>query len=115
MKGKKMESKNKENIKNTYNISHFPLKILSYLRKRKRGTAFFSELTKSLDRSKSQVSVTLKKLEGDLLISKSTKKPMRITITKKGIRIHQTAIKNMSGYNLNKGSEKKLNNKRKKR
>ena len=100
-----MESKNKENAKDLNTISIFPLKILSFLT-HKKDSALFSQLAKNLNRSKSQLSVALKKLELKHLISKSVKRPMMITITEKGKSIRQTAIKSMAKYKQVKGSEK---------
>ena len=98
---------NKENNSDSNRISNFPLKILMYL-SHKQGTVSFTDLTKYLNRSKSQLSVALKKMESKDLVSKSTNRPMLITITKKGISIKRSAIKSMVKYKNLEISEKKV-------
>ena len=89
------------------NVSIFTLKILIYL-SHKGGIVSFAELTKYLNRSKSQLSVALKKMESVDLVSKSVSRPMLITITKKGISVKRIAIKSMVKYKNLEISEKKL-------
>ena len=96
----------KENNFETGYVSIFTLKILLYL-SHKGGTVSFSELTKYLNRSKSQLSVALKKMVSDHLVSKSISRPMLITITKKGINTKRIAIKNIVKYQNLKPFEKK--------
>ena len=74
----------------------------------KGGTVSFGELTKYLNRSKSQLSVALKKMASKDLVLKSVNRPMQITITKKGINAKQNTLKNMVKYKKFDVSEENL-------
>lgn len=63
------------------------------------GTSYFSDILNYINRSKSQLSVALKKLEKENLILKNNSRPMLISITDKGSKLRQHAIKTMVKYN----------------
>lgn len=88
------------------------LQILLFLSYRK-GFAFFKDLQKYLDKSKSQISVALKKLENNKLISRNNTRPQKILITKKGINAKNNALRKIlkfKKYPTEKLSKSKANN-----
>ena len=81
------------------------LKIFLFL-SYKNGTCYFKELQDYLNRSKSQLSVALKKLKNIRLIKKNQGRPQKISITKKGIYVKNASLREIMKYR-NYNNEKK--------
>lgn len=86
---------------NNKTISMMSLKILLFLNHNK-GNASFKELTSYLNRSKSQVSLALKKLKSLNHIMRSHKRPQVISITKQGKIIKNQTLREILKFNQKK-------------
>ena len=83
---------------NNKTISMMSLKILLFLN-HNNGNASFKELTSYLNRSKSQVSLALKKLKSLNYIMRSHKRPQVISITKQGKIIKNQTLREILKFN----------------
>ena len=90
---------------NSHLTSILNLKIFLFL-SHKKGTCYFKELQEYLNRSKSQLSVALKKLEQNELIKKDNGRPQKISLTKRGIYEKNITLKEIMKFR-NHNSEKK--------
>ena len=93
------EAKLQDNSNKT--ISMMSLKILLFLN-HNNGNTSFKELTSYLNRSKSQVSLALKKLKNLNYILRSHKRPQVISITKQGKLIKNQTLREMLKFNQKK-------------
>ncbi len=85
-------------------ISIMMLKVLMYLHYI-GGKVKFIDLKRSMNRSKSQLSVLLKKMEKKNLITKSLNRPIIISVTDNGEKTRRNAINELAKFK-NEGSNK---------
>ena len=94
------------NDNSTQLTSILNLKIFLFLSS-KNGTCYFKEIQDYLNRSKSQLSVALKKLENSKFIKKNQGRPQKISITKKGIYVKNNTLREIMKFR-NQDNEKKV-------